>query len=226
MILTQQAPPAPAPPPAAAAGVPGVINPLSDAPLGREEVAALRNARSELSRQLTSASDRRNELMEQLKSAPAEGRAGLQQRIDLLDQRLLQLEGDIQAVGRKLALAPREFSETRPAEMPPGFAGGPQFNPGVLVPILAIFFAGTIGLRMIWNRGRPAPTVPMSNPDVDARLERLEQAVDAVAIEVERIGESQRYQAKLLGEGAVPFNGVGQPAMAREPIPRGQAQGG
>jgi hypothetical protein len=34
----------------------------------------------------------------------------------------------------------------------------------------------------------------------DARLERIELAIEAVAIEVERLGESQRFTAKLLAE--------------------------
>ena len=34
----------------------------------------------------------------------------------------------------------------------------------------------------------------------DARLARLEQAVDAIAVEVERISEAQRSALKLLGE--------------------------
>ena len=32
----------------------------------------------------------------------------------------------------------------------------------------------------------------------DARLEQLQQSVDAIAIEVERIAEAQRFSAKLL----------------------------
>jgi hypothetical protein len=35
-------------------------------------------------------------------------------------------------------------------------------------------------------------------------LARVEQAVEAIAIEVERIGEGQRYVTKLLGERAGP----------------------
>lgn len=31
------------------------------------------------------------------------------------------------------------------------------------------------------------------------RLERIEQAIDAIAIEVERVAESQRYAARQLG---------------------------
>ena len=40
-------------------------------------------------------------------------------------------------------------------------------------------------------------TVP---PAVDARLERIEHAMDAIAIEVERISEAQRFTTKLLAE--------------------------
>ena len=38
--------------------------------------------------------------------------------------------------------------------------------------------------------------------DVGARLERMEQAIDAIAIEVERIAEGQRYTSKLLASRA------------------------
>jgi len=41
----------------------------------------------------------------------------------------------------------------------------------------------------------------------DERLEHLQQSVDAIAIEVERIAEAQRFSAKLLSErAAVPAN--------------------
>ena len=40
------------------------------------------------------------------------------------------------------------------------------------------------------------------SPDLDDRLIRLEQAVDAVAVEVERVGEGQRYVTRILGAGA------------------------
>jgi hypothetical protein len=41
-----------------------------------------------------------------------------------------------------------------------------------------------------------------SGPLADARLSRLEQAVDAIALEVERISEGQRFTTKLLSEQA------------------------
>ena len=38
----------------------------------------------------------------------------------------------------------------------------------------------------------------------DARLEQLQQSMDAVAVEVERIGEAQRYSAKVQTERVEP----------------------
>jgi hypothetical protein len=35
----------------------------------------------------------------------------------------------------------------------------------------------------------------------NSRLDRIEQAVDAIAIEVERISESQRFQTRIMTEG-------------------------
>ena len=44
---------------------------------------------------------------------------------------------------------------------------------------------------------------PASLPnDVGARLERMEQAIDAIAVEVERIAEGQRFTSKLLASRA------------------------
>jgi hypothetical protein len=42
------------------------------------------------------------------------------------------------------------------------------------------------------------PRIPS---EIVARLERMEQAIDSVAVEVERISEGQRFTTKLLSEG-------------------------
>ena len=39
-----------------------------------------------------------------------------------------------------------------------------------------------------------------SSPDIEARLARIEQAIEAVAVEIERISEGQRFTTKLLSE--------------------------
>jgi hypothetical protein len=46
---------------------------------------------------------------------------------------------------------------------------------------------------------RPLKRKPLMPPS-DDRLEHLQQSVDAIAIEVERIAEAQRFSAKLLAE--------------------------
>ena len=63
------------------------------------------------------------------------------------------------------------------------------------------------------NRANP-PTVSAS---FDAeRITRLELAVDALAVELERIGEGQRYTVKLLDERLPRRIAAGRPAQPGE----------
>lgn len=56
-----------------------------------------------------------------------------------------------------------------------------------------------LGAFAMWRRiYRSTPAKPQ--PLDDARLERLEAAVDVIAIEVERISESQRFAVGLLSD--------------------------
>jgi len=52
--------------------------------------------------------------------------------------------------------------------------------------------------RRVW-RGKPQAVAPRVD-EIAPRLERLEHAVDAIAIEVERISEGQRFVTKVLSE--------------------------
>ena len=65
----------------------------------------------------------------------------------------------------------------------------------IVVLSLGIPFVRALGRR--WERESLQSKVPS---EVMTRLERIEQAVDAVAIEVERISEGQRFTTKLLSE--------------------------
>lgn len=56
--------------------------------------------------------------------------------------------------------------------------------------------------RRTWRWGRSA--TPASSPEITDRLAHLEQSVDAVAIEVERIGEGQRFVTRLFTEMVTP----------------------
>ena len=63
---------------------------------------------------------------------------------------------------------------------------------------------GKISMTLI-NRRRPElPKSSMSLDDIARQLTALQQSVDATAIEVERLGESQRFTTKLLAERGLP----------------------
>lgn len=52
-----------------------------------------------------------------------------------------------------------------------------------------------------WATRRRDGSRPSARVDaLEQRLERMEQAIDAVALEMERLGEAHRFTAKLLAE--------------------------
>lgn len=71
------------------------------------------------------------------------------------------------------------------------------------VAIVAIVFGTTaatiLSLAKMRIRSREARS-ELSDPGIDERLFRIEQAVDAMAIEIERMAESQRFTTKILAE--------------------------
>jgi hypothetical protein len=86
-------------------------------------------------------------------------------------------------------------------------------GPGEVIPPGAIeiseaFFATVaiiaLGIPLIraftrrLERGAAPPT--QVSPEVLSRLERIEQGVEAIAVEVDRISEAQRFSTKLMAE--------------------------
>ena len=68
---------------------------------------------------------------------------------------------------------------------------------------IAIIALGIPIIRAITRRWeRTTPAIQQTQPDVLSRLERIEQGVEAIAVEVERIAEAQRFSAKLMAEQA------------------------
>ncbi|HEX6048411.1 MAG TPA: hypothetical protein VFZ21_04060 [Gemmatimonadaceae bacterium] len=79
----------------------------------------------------------------------------------------------------------------------------------VVVTSVAAFIGIGLGTRVLWRLGSRPKTVAAQRLD-DERLQRLEAAVDVIAIEVERISETQRYTAALLAERLPPRDRVGE----------------
>jgi hypothetical protein len=213
------APPAPPTPPAPGANV-VTTRALGAAPLTAQDVAALQARRSELSDQLRSAEGRRRSLSEAARRAEGQDKAGLQQRIAVLDGRLARLESDIDDVGRQLASAPAALIAS---QQDPVVGWGPNTrnrfseNLAPITIVFTLFVLSPIALsmaRMLWKRGSLPRQSALPAADTTQRLERMEQAMEAIAIEVERVSEGQRFVTRILSEG----RGPGQQQAPKDPV--------
>lgn len=203
-----QVSPAPGPPQPLAPGTPQAAAPgiaaVPSVPTTAAEVAALKARRSELSNQLESAAGRRQRLSASLAGKEGADRAGIEARIAVLDQRIMQLESDLSTTGHQLVMAPGTLvATTSPAgqfAIEPGIAAG-------LSLVLIVFVLAPIAFaaaRMMWKRASSRATPePQLSGDAARRLERLEQGMDAIAVEIERVSEGQRFVTRLLSEGRV-----------------------
>lgn len=173
---------------------------------------ALRAQRRELDQQLNQLEERRDDLARELQQPQVEGvaRKGLEDRMAEVDKRITSLEAQIATSDQAIANAaavPGAVIEKRPEprDGPPeeAFVAMSVFA-GISAVILSLAFA-----RRIWKRSSViAPTLP---PELWQRLTRLEEGVDSVAMEVERIGEGQRFTNKLFAENRGLASGAAQP---------------
>jgi hypothetical protein len=77
-------------------------------------------------------------------------------------------------------------------------------DPGEVIGILgSLTIVGAVLFpiaRALGRRIEGKAQVAQIAPATDARLDRIEHAVEAIAVEVERISEGQRFTTKLLAE--------------------------
>jgi hypothetical protein len=85
------------------------------------------------------------------------------------------------------------------------FAGGEMMHGSVHLALLL----GTFGVWQVVSPRAPQGGEQASVPRLDSEIETLQHSVDAIALEVERIGEGQRFINKLQQEQA-----------AKEPVER------
>lgn len=210
-LLPSPPPPPQSAPPGTPAPTPATPQVAQTAParaLTPAEVASIRARRSELSSQLTSATGRRDELAAQLENAEGQNRIGLEQRLAVLDNRIVQLESDIAETGRQLT-APTNTTSSVAA---PAMLGMSSKQTTAVSIIFTIFVLAPIAFaiaQLIWRRSFRRNPLPDAT-EVTRRLISLEQSIDAIAVEVERVSEGQRYVTKIFSEGrANPALGAG-----------------
>jgi hypothetical protein len=185
-------------------------------PASADQVQALLAQREELAGQLTNVSERRSSLAAELSETrdPA-ARTGLEQRLALLDQRILQIETDLATTGRQISSAPAELVSL--AEHQDHSSNEGHFEEGFFVGgfsalgVAAVLF---FFVRRRWKR-RAARVTAQVGGDSAPRLERLEHGMDAIALEIERISEGQRFVTRLLSESQSPF---GQSQRLNKPL--------
>lgn len=218
-------PPARAPVPAAsspapAAAAPGVT--VVAPPADIEQLRDLRARERAVREQLEQATEERDDLAESLQpgeSGPAPGpevTSGVTARIAVIDERILRLERERDGIDRAIAGAPpgllgNERSEVattaaidnvREEGVGMGLSGG--------VPLGMLLMLGILAIRRRLAAGR----APRPLPETGRSQEQLVAAVEAMAVEVERIGEAQRFMTQLLVErGEVPA----APSRTRQP---------
>jgi len=86
---------------------------------------------------------------------------------------------------------------------------GGEWIPILAISIVPISVIGWPLARAYARRVEQEASRPQIPSEVAARLERMEQAIDSIALEVERISEGQRFTTKLLSERTAPPLGQG-----------------
>jgi hypothetical protein len=217
--------PAPSPTPAVAPPAPFIAGRAT--PSASAIYEGFRAQRRELSNQLEELESTRRDITNSL-AAPLEempegaARKALESRLTDVDARIKTVDGMLAANSVQLSQAaaipgavvepPQVIREGPPEE---AFVLGGLFMVIVLLP-LSVALA-----RRIWRRS--AAVVTSFPRELAERLQRLEQATEATSLEVERIGEGQRFLTRLFteGEGArVLGAGAAQPVETRQPNTR------
>jgi len=177
-----------------------------------------RAQRRELTNQLDDLEGTRRDLQAQIDQLDAgdAGRKPLEDRLTDVDTRIKAVDQMLAGNAAQLAQAaaiPGAVVEQPP---PPPQTGPPEeaWVLGGIFLIVAVFPLSVAFARRIWRRSAAAVTsLPRDFAD---RLQRMEQAIEATAVEVERIGEGQRFITRLFAENQT-SKAIGAKSAERNP---------
>ncbi len=198
MPFMQQPTPAAPPAPATPGLLPGV--PRADP---SEILRAFREQRSELRDQLDRLEDQRQELAAEASTLEAAAKTGLMNRIAIIDGRIVEVDKAIADADASVARAAAIPGAVIP-DPPEPRRNGPPEEFFIFLMVVTFFIGVPLAIayaRRIWKKG--VTTVAAIPQDIYERFNRIDQAIDSVAVEVERIGEGQRYVTKLVNDRAI-----------------------
>lgn len=165
---------------------------------------AYRAQRRELVGQMETLEESRDDLVQQSRQGAISeaDRAGIDQRLVLIDQQLAAKQIAIAEADAQVALAASVPGAAVTPRTPPRQQTSYdvlEFGVGVtallFIPIVLAF------ARRIWRKSAVVISLPA---ELTERLGTIEQSIDAVAIEVERIGEGQRFVTQLMADRSKP----------------------
>lgn len=183
------------------------------------EAAALQAQVGMLRQRVEQLKEERTSLVEEANAAGnRETQTAVRDRLTTVQTQLAQNETALRAAEDRLAalgIAPSDetFAETRADPPTSDIRDIPDNIMGLgMVSLLFIGAPLAIGIsRWLWRRAVPAPAPAF--PAIESqRLARLEQSVEAIAVELERVSEGQRFVTKLFAEQR------GLSAGAAEPV--------
>jgi hypothetical protein len=187
---------------------------------------AAKAQRRELGRQMDALESQRSELASQLQEQPAPTGANLKG----LETRITDVDASIATLQKAISEADAQVAKTAgipgaaidlpepPRTGPPDEAWvlGGMFIVCAVLP-LSIAFA-----RRIWKRG--GQVIAAFPKEIAERMTRVEQIVESTAIEVERIGEGQRFMTRVLTENTSHGLAVGAGQQAAAIAPPGETR--
>lgn len=166
-----------------------------------ETYYTLRAREKALAEQLDDVQDRRDNLAQELVEKSGADRAGVESRLSILDQRLIALENDLTAVGREIAAsAPAKLTVPEPRTHYLGYSEDDLFVAGFSGAGLAFALMLPFLIRTFRRRKYVAPMAASPAGFGGERIDRMEQAIDSIAVEIERVSENQRFMTRLMTE--------------------------
>ncbi len=197
-----------------------------EGPRTLDELKALQFRESRLSTEIQSLTERRARLLQQVLLAPGPEKGDIQRRMREVDDRITSLERELDETNARIAnTQPHLLTSASTEQRIERYAERAAEKIVPLAGIVSLLVLAPIALafaRLMWRRTSARPQPAAVDPAVHQRLEQLQQSVDTIAVEVERISESQRFLSKMmndrqLGAGAAePVRFAEKAAVANE----------
>lgn len=171
----------------------------------REAMQEVRQAQQEMQQELRDAQQEVRDAQQEIRDAQqqlreartADQRGAAEQAMFGAREELRNAEAQLRQVEARMRSAPQVYT-TQPNPFPqpriPGEAVDIAIGFFVTCAVIIVGWPISRALGRRFERNVPAPLV---QGDVSQQLQRIEQAVDAIAIEVERISEGQRFLTKV-----------------------------